>query len=86
MNEELKPLMEKYICRNPAVSIEDQIRFWLFYSDMTVSSANGMLTYAGFHGGGSPIMEQIAITSQYDINSRKDLVRGLAGMSKKASK
>ena len=86
MNEEIKPLMEKYIARNPSVSIEDQMSFWLFFSDMTTSSISGTLNYAGFHGGGSPIMEQIAITSQYDINSRKDLVRELAGMSKKTGK
>jgi len=35
----------------------------------------------GYHGGGSPIMEQIAITTQYDIASRKKLVRYIAGMS-----
>jgi hypothetical protein len=40
-----------------------------------------VLNYAGFHGGGSPVMGQIAITSQYDINSRKEVVRKLAGMS-----
>jgi hypothetical protein len=33
-----------------------------------------------YHGGGSPIMEQIAITTQYDIESRKKLV-SIAGMS-----
>jgi hypothetical protein len=32
-------------------------------------------------GGGSPIMEQIAITTQYDIEARKRLVRYIAGMS-----
>jgi hypothetical protein len=34
-----------------------------------------------YHGGGSPIMEQIAITTQYDIESRKNLVKYIAGMS-----
>ncbi len=32
----------------------------------------------GYHGGGSPIMEQIAINTQYDIESRKKLVRYIA--------
>ena len=80
-NEELKPLMEKYLKRNPDVPIEDQIKFWLFFADMNVSNLGGVLNYAGFHGGGSPIMEQIAITSQYDINFRKEVVGKLAGMS-----
>ena len=33
-----------------------------------------------YHGGGSPIMESIAITTQYDIESRKKLVKGIAGI------
>jgi hypothetical protein len=36
---------------------------------------------ASYYGGGSPIMEQIAITTQYDIESRKKLVKYIAGMS-----
>jgi 4-hydroxybutyryl-CoA dehydratase / vinylacetyl-CoA-Delta-isomerase len=80
VNEELKPLLEKYLNRNPKMPIEEQLKLWLFFSDMTVSSVNGLLNYAGYHGGGSPIMEQIAITSQYDINFRKEAVRKLAGM------
>lgn len=79
-NEEIKHLMEKYLKRNPDMPIEEQIKFWLFFGDMTVSSVNGVLSYAGVHGGGSPIMEQIAITSQYDINLRKEIVKKLAGM------
>ena len=79
-NEELKPLMEKYLKRNPDMPIEDQIKFWLFFSEMTVSGMGGSLMYAGYHGGGSPVMEQIAITSQYDINRAKKIVRKLAGM------
>jgi len=80
-NEELKPLMEKYLKRNSAMDIEDQIRFWMFFGDMTVSSISGALNYGSYHGGGSPIMEQIAITSQYDITARKNFVKRLAGMS-----
>ena len=66
-NEEIRPLMEKYLKRNDNLSTQDQIKFWMFLSDMTVSSLGGSLNYGGYHGGGSPIMEQIAITSQYDI-------------------
>ncbi len=80
VREEIRPLMEKYLKRNPDIPIEDQIKFWLFFGDMTCSTLGGVLNYAGFHGGGSPVMEQIAITSQYDIEARKDIVRRLAGM------
>lgn len=79
-SDELKPLMEKYLKRNAKMPVEDQIRFWMFFSDMTTSGLNGTLNYGGYHGGGSPIMEQIAITSQYDIKAKKEIVKHLAGM------
>lgn len=81
-NEKLKPLMEKYLKRNPNIPVEDQIKFWMYFSDMTVSNLAGGMNYGSYHGGGSPIMEQIAITSQYDITERKKNVRRLAGMKK----
>ena len=80
VNEEIRPFMEKYLNRNKDIPIEDQLKFWLFFSDMTVSALGGALNFAGMHGGGSPIMEQIAITTQYDIEERKKYVRNLAGM------
>jgi 4-hydroxybutyryl-CoA dehydratase / vinylacetyl-CoA-Delta-isomerase len=81
VSEELKPFLEKYIKRNPAISIEDQIKFWLFFTDFACSAAGSAFNYAGVHGGGSPIMEQIAITSQFDMKLRKAIVKRLAGMS-----
>ncbi|MFW6080439.1 MAG: 4-hydroxyphenylacetate 3-hydroxylase family protein [Desulfosalsimonas sp.] len=79
-NPELKPLLEKYLKRNPDVPVEDQIKFGLYFIDSTCSGAAGSITYGNYHGGGSPIMEQIAITSQYDIRDRKNLVKKLAGI------
>jgi len=81
VNEDIKPFMEKYLKRNPDISVEDQIKFWMYLSDMAVSDLSGGMNYASYHGGGSPIMEQIAITTQYDIKDRKKNVRRLAGMS-----
>lgn len=83
VNPELRPFLEKYLKRNPNVDIEDQIRFWLFFAEATCSETAGVVAYAAYHGGGSPIMEQIVITLQYDFELRKDLVRKLAGMSMK---
>jgi len=80
-NGELNGLFEKYLKRNSKMPVDDQIKFWLYFGDMTVSSLAGTLNYASYHGGGSPIMEQIAITSQYDIKQRKHIVRKLAGMT-----
>ncbi|HOO73287.1 MAG TPA: 4-hydroxyphenylacetate 3-hydroxylase N-terminal domain-containing protein [Spirochaetota bacterium] len=82
-NEELKPYVEKYMKRNSKIPVEDQIKFWLYFSDMTVSNIGACMSYASFHGGGSPIMEQIAITTQYDIKERKNIVKKLAGISEK---
>ena len=80
VNPETKELLEKYIKRNQEIPIEDQIKFWLMFIDHTLTGTAGSHTYGSYHGGGSPIMEQIAITTQYDINSKKELIRQLAGM------
>lgn len=71
----------KYTKRNPKMSAEDQAQFWRFLGDTMVSANGGIHNIGSYHGGGSPIMEQIAITTQYDIESRKKLVKYIAGMS-----
>ncbi len=80
-NPETKELLEKYLNRNPKMPIEDQIRFWYQFIDFTCSHSAGSGNYGNYHGGGSPIMEQIAITTQFDIKKRADNVRKLAGMN-----
>jgi 4-hydroxyphenylacetate 3-monooxygenase/4-hydroxybutyryl-CoA dehydratase/vinylacetyl-CoA-Delta-isomerase len=35
---------------------------------------------AGVHGGGSPIMEDIAVMSSYNIGAKKELAKYLAGI------
>ena len=81
LNPETKKYMEKYLNRNPNIPFDDQVRFWNQFIDYTLTGAASTSTYGAFHGGGSPIMEQIAITSQYDIKSKENIVRRLAGMS-----
>ncbi|MGD9560443.1 MAG: 4-hydroxyphenylacetate 3-hydroxylase N-terminal domain-containing protein [Oscillospiraceae bacterium] len=81
LNPETKPYLEKYLNRNPDMPIDDQIKFWLTFVDSYVSGNGASSAYGQFHGGGSPIMEQIAITSQYDIGRCEDIVRRIAGMS-----
>jgi len=80
-NPELKQYIDKYINRNSKMTVEDQIHFWLYYTDMACSSLGAVFNYGGYHGGGSPIMEQIAITGQYDIKLRKNIVKKIAGMT-----
>ena len=81
INPETQALLGKYLNRNPKMPVEDQIKFWLNFIDLGLSSYTGTSQYGAYHGGGSPIMEQIAITSQYDLESKKDIVRAVAGMS-----
>jgi len=81
MNPEIKDLLLKYTERNPNMSVEDQAQFWRYLGDILCSATGGIVSVGNYHGGGSPVMEQIAITSQYDIESRKKLVRYIAGMS-----
>jgi len=73
--------LEKYIMRSPEISAENQHRCFRFISDILCSSNTGVMQVAGVHGGGSPIMERIAITGQYDIEEKKALVRYLAGIT-----
>ncbi|WP_027363868.1 4-hydroxyphenylacetate 3-hydroxylase family protein [Desulfotruncus alcoholivorax] len=85
-NPETKALLEKYLNRNPKIPVEEQIKFWLNFIDFGLSASAGSMLYGAYHGGGSPIMEQIAITSQYDIESKKDIVREIAGMKPRQGK
>ena len=81
VNPEVRDLLLKYTKRNPDMSPEDQAQFWRYLGDVLCSASGGIARIGNYHGGGSPIMEQIAITTQYDIESRKKLVKYIAGMS-----
>jgi aromatic ring hydroxylase len=81
MNPETRDLLLKYTKRNADMSVEDQAQFWRYLGDILCSATGGIYNVGNYHGGGSPIMEQIAITTQYDIESRKKLVKHIAGMS-----
>jgi len=80
ISDEVGELFKKYLRRADDVSPEDQYRCFRIISDMTVSALGGVLQYAGVHGGGSPVMENIAIMGTYDIEEKKRLVKRLAGI------
>ena len=80
VNPETKDLLHKYVMRNPEITPENQAQFWRYIGDILCSASGGINNLAAFHGGGSPIMESIAITTQYDIEERKQLVKGIAGI------
>ncbi len=79
-NPETEKFLHKYIMRNPKVTAENQHRCFRMLSDLLCSSQAGVMQVAGIHGGGSPIMEKIAIMGQYDMESKKNIAKKLAGI------
>ena len=86
VNPETKDLLNKYITRNPEISPENAEQFWRYIGDMYLSASGGIHLYGSLHGGGSPVMEQIAITTQYDIEARKEMVKAIAGIDDKKNR
>ena len=76
------PLLKKYMKRDPSVSAENQEKLWRMVADITSSEYSGLLQYAHLHGGGSPVMESIALLKEYDLEERKSIVKYLAGIDK----
>lgn len=72
--------LQRFIIRNPALSAEDSLKIWKLVENIGASSISSWLMVAGVHGGGSPIMETIALNAGYDFESRKRLARYLAGI------
>ncbi|MBE0480996.1 MAG: aromatic ring hydroxylase [Dehalococcoidia bacterium] len=74
------PFISKYTVRNPDVSVEKMHRLQRTLSDYLSSSWAGVWQVGDVHGGGSPVMESIAILSTYDFEERKKVVKRLAGI------
>ena len=66
--------------------MEDQAQFWRYLGDVLCSATGGIHAVGSYHGGGSPVMEQIAITTQYNIEEKKDIVKRIAGIEIKDEK
>jgi len=79
---ETKRYLEKYIMRKEDVPPENVHRCFRLLSDMLCSSLSGVSAVAGVHGGGSPIMEEIAIAATYDFEEKKKITKYLAGIEK----
>ena len=82
IKEETKKYLDKYIKRNPKISPEDIHRCFRFLENLGASSMANWYQIAGVHGGGSPIMETITLMAEYDLESRKELAKYLAGIKK----
>ncbi|MBN2397711.1 MAG: aromatic ring hydroxylase, partial [Deltaproteobacteria bacterium] len=72
--------LERFIVRNPAISAEDALKIWKFVENVGASPMTAWYLIAGVHGGGSPVMETIALNIGYDYDERKRLARYLAGI------
>ncbi len=80
-HEKLKPYLEKYIMRNPAISAEDQHRAFRLFQDMMSSVWGGHKLIDALHGGGSPVIEKVAIYRDHNIEHSKNLAKKLAGIA-----
>jgi len=72
--------VKKYVKRREGVSEENHYRAYHLASDILTGEIGTALMVAGVHGGGSPIMEDIAIMGSYDVKSKKKLAKTLAGI------
>ncbi|GAF81582.1 unnamed protein product, partial [marine sediment metagenome] len=57
-------------------------RIWRLVENLSASAMASWYEIAGVHGGGSPIMETIALNLEYDYESRKNIAKYLAGINK----
>ncbi len=79
--KETKKDLEKLMKRNPKMSYEDACRVWRFVENVAASAMACWYQIAGVHGGGSPIMETIALNIETDYEAKKDIARYLAGIN-----
>lgn len=79
-HETIGPQLEKYIMRKADVPAEHQHRCFRLIENLICSSTGAAAQISGIHGGGSPVMEKIAIMGRYDIEGRKNIVKYLAGI------
>ncbi|MGC9325924.1 MAG: 4-hydroxyphenylacetate 3-hydroxylase N-terminal domain-containing protein [Desulfomonilia bacterium] len=77
-----KDHLERFIVRNPNLSAEDSLKIWKLVENVGASPMTAWYEIAGVHGGGSPIMETIALGIEYDYKTRRNLARYLAGIDK----
>ncbi len=73
--------LKKFIMRNPNLSPEDSLKIWELVENLGSSPMAAWYKVAGVHGGGSPIMESIALGIDYDFEDKKNLAKYLAGIN-----
>ena len=76
-----RPYLDKYFSRRADVDPETVHRVFRLAQDLIAGPIASNMQIAGVHGGGSPIMEDIAVWGQYDMDEKKNIARYLAGIS-----
>ena len=74
------PYLDKYIMRNPDVPAEYQHRAFRLFQDMMSSAWGGHKLVDALHGGGSPVIEKVAIYRDHNIEHSMNLAKKLAGI------
>lgn len=79
-NPEVGKFVKKYVTRREGIPEEDCYRAFALAGDILTSDLYAVSLVAGVHGGGSPIMEDIAVMGDYDLESKKAIAKRLAGI------
>ena len=79
-DEKIGPYLEKYIMRNPKIRAEDQHRAFRLFQDMMTSTWGGHKLIDALHGGGSPVIEKVAIYRDHNLEHSKNIAKKLAGI------
>lgn len=75
-----RPYLDKYFARKADVDPETVHRVFRLAQDLMAGPTAANMQIAGVHGGGSPIMEEIAVWGQYDVEAKKNIAKNLAGI------
>ncbi len=79
-NEDIGPLLDKYLRGRADVSTEDRMRILRLIENMTLGrNAVGYLTES-LHGAGSPQAQRIQIYRQMELSEKQNLAKRLAGI------
>ena len=81
-NKKTAPFLKKYMSRKKGFSAEDIHRCFRAIGDLSCSGFGSVWQFAGVHGGGSPIMETIAILANYNLNEKAEIARFLSGIER----
>jgi 4-hydroxybutyryl-CoA dehydratase/vinylacetyl-CoA-Delta-isomerase len=80
-DEEIGPILEKYLKGRAEISTQDRIRILRLIENMTLGrNAVGYLTES-MHGAGSPQAQRVQIARQSQLNFKKRLAGKLAGIN-----